>query len=183
MTAFVENLFSLSTKLLKRDLAKSRQKEVVEGYLNIIHDNKPSVIDYSVEYYDDKAYLVVIFGIEPQKILLSEHQLTFGVRTYLNCNCGCRTNALYLKNGVFGCRKCQNVHYTSTTLNRSSRHGAFLYKQNQILKLMTQRESMNRIFYRSHYSKRFMRWLGLYGRLGLIDELVDAEKLETAIHR
>lgn len=183
MTAFVENYFVLSTNLLKKDLHKARGREVVDGYLNITHDNKATVLDYCVEYENENAYLMLAFGPEPQKILLQEHQLTFGVRTYFTCSCGSRTNALYLSKGVFACRKCQNLHYFSTRINRSSKHGQFIYKQNQILKLMSQRENMNRIFYRSNYSKRFMRWLGLYGRLGLIDELVDAERLETAIHR
>ena len=182
MTAFIENYFAITTYLLKKDLRKSRLKEPVDGYLNIKYDNRPSVIDYSVEYYDDKTYLVIVFGPESQRILLQEHQLTFGVRTYLTCACKHRTNTLYLKNGVFACQRCQKLHYSSTLVNRTSLHGKFIYQQNQILRLMTMRESMGRIFYKSRYSKKFVRWLDLCARIGLVDEIKDANDLMTAIH-
>lgn len=182
MTSLIENHFTLTTHLLKKDLRKARTKEPVDGYLNIVDNNKQSIADYSVEYQDKTAYLVVTLDMESQIIPLSEHELTYGTRTYLVCKCGYRTNSLYLNNGTFACRKCQKLHYATTRINRRSKHGQFLYQQSRILKLMAIRESMNRIFYKSQYTKRFMHWLGQYAQLGLIQELEEAESLKKAIN-
>lgn len=182
MAELVENSFALSTHLLKKDLHKARRKEPVEGYLNFLHNGKPSVLDYFTEYEGEDAYLVVSFNIEPQKILLSEHELSFGTRTYLTCKCGLRTNALYFNKGIFACRKCHKLRYKSVTINRNSRHGKFLYQQISVLKLMAMRESMGRILYKSQYSKRFKRWLKLCARAGLTKETLDAQNLMAAIN-
>ena len=182
MKTLVENLFALSTHLLRKDLAKTRRKEPVEGFLNVVLDNNATVVDYAVEYEGEETYLVVIFGVEPQRILLQDHQLTFGIRTYLTCSCGNRTTALYLHKGVFACRKCHELSYTSTTINKTSKHGRFIYQQNQILRIMNMREDMSRIFYGSKYTRRFVRWLELCGRAGLTKEVEDAHELMEAIN-
>ncbi|MCR4334755.1 MAG: hypothetical protein NUV47_03465 [Patescibacteria group bacterium] len=181
-TSLIENSFAITTHLLKKDLKKARQKTPINGYLNIFHNNKPSIADYLIEYDGENTYLVINFAEKSQKILLSEHQLTFGTRTYLNCACGHRTNSLYLNKGIFACKKCHNLHYQSTSINRNTLHGKFLYQQNQILKIINMRESMNRIFYKSRYSKPFVRWLDLCGKAGLIKEVEDAQALITAIN-
>lgn len=178
----MENSFALSMHLLKKDLYKAQRKEPVEGFLNFLHNERPSVLDYSIEYGDECTYLIISFNAEPQKILLSERELTFGTRTYLTCKCGCRTNALYLNKGFFACRKCHKLRYESTAINCNSRHGKFLYQQRNILKLMAMRESMGRIFYKSQYSKRFKRWLELCARAGLNKEVSDAQKLMADIN-
>lgn len=182
MVELVENSFALSTHLLKKDLYKARRKEPVEGYLNFLYNDRPSVLDYSIEYGDECTYLIISFVAEPQKILLSEHKLTFGTRTYLTCKCGHKTSALYLNKGIFACRKCHKLRYESTAINRNSRHGEFLYQQRIVLKLMTMRENMGRIFYKSQYSKRFKRWLELCARAGLTKEVSEAQKLMKAIN-
>ena len=182
MAELIENTFALSAHLLKKDLRKARRKEPVEGYLNFSYHGKPSVLDYSTEYENEDAYLIVSFNAEPQRILLSEHELTFGTRTYLTCKCGYRTNALYLNKGIFACRKCHNLQYESNTSNRNSKHGKFLYQHHKIIKIMNMRESMGRIFYKSQYSKRFKRWLKLCNQAGLTDEIKDANDLMTAIN-
>jgi len=179
----IENTFALNTKLLKEDLKKARDKELVEGYLNISYNGRATVFDYSVEYENEKAYLAVVFNEDTQRILLAEEELTFGTRTYLTCACGQRTNALYLNKGVFACRKCHKLKYQSTTINRNSKHGKFLYKQSQVLKLMSLRESMSHIFYKSQYTKKFNRYLSLCNRAGLISEVIDARELMSAINR
>ena len=181
MQTLIEDSFILSTNLLKKDLRKARDRESTEGTLNIIYDNKPSILDYKVEYSGEETYLDVFFDIEPQRILLSEYELTFGTRTYLTCGCGTRTNALYLKLGFFACRKCQKLNYRSTTINSKSEHGRFLYQQSKRLKLMDMRESIGRIFYKSKYTKRFMRWLKLCEQSGLFKEVKSANDLMIAI--
>ncbi len=182
MTNLIESHFRLDTHILKEELRKAREKIPVEGYLNIAYNNKPSILDYRVEYEDGGTYLVIDLDSEPQRILLSEHFLTFGTRTYLTCSCGCRTNSLYLSKGFFACRRCHKLQYQSSTINRSTKHGNFLYKQSKILKIIEMRESMGRIFYRSEYSKRFTRWLSLCSSAGLLNEVADAKELILAIN-
>ncbi len=176
MKTLVENCFALSTKLLRKDLLKARNKESVEGeYLNFVLNNRPSILDYRIEYEDGKSYLEVSVSPEPQRILLSEQELTFGTRTYLTCGCGLRTNALYLKGTYFACFKCQNLRYRSTTINTTSDHGKMLYQQNQRLKLIDMRESIPRPLYRSKYTKKFVRFLKLCNRAGLFGPVRDAQ--------
>lgn len=182
MAELVENSFALSTRLLKKDLNRARGGETVDGYLNFLYNGKETVLDYSIEHENDTPYLVINFTAEPQKILLSEQELTFGTRVYLTCKCGDRTNALYLSKDIFACRKCHKLRYESTTINRNSRHGKFLYQQRNILKIIAMRENMGRIFYKSQYTKRFKRWLGLCARAGLTKEVLDAQKLMWAIN-
>jgi len=184
MTQLIENTFALSTNLLKNDLRRARDKKPVEGYLNYRENGRPSALDYSIEYsFDGNTYLVVNVVAEPQKILLSYENLTFGTRTYLTCGCGQRTNALYLKLGYFACRKCQKLGYRSTTINTTSDHGMFIHLQNQRLKLIELREGIDRIFYKSTYTKRFKNWLKLCAKAGLFGEIADAIKLSEAISK
>lgn len=182
MAELIENSFALSTHLLKKDLRKAREKETVDGYLNFSHNGKSSVLDYSTEYENDNSYLVINFTEIPQRILLSEQKLTFGTRVYLTCKCGYRTNTLYLSKDIFSCRKCHKLRYESTIINRNSRHGKFIHQQMKILKLMDIREKIDRIFYRSKYTKRFKRWLELCARAGLTKDVLDAQKLMTDIN-
>jgi len=182
MTTLVESCFCLDIKLLKNDLSKTRRKEPVEGYFNLVYQGKQSAIDYSVEYCDDKAYLVVSFTETPQRILLSEHELTFGTRTYLTCGCENRTNALYLKNGIFACRKCHKLTYESTTINTSSKHGKFFRQQHYLAKFLNSEDDTRRIFYRSKPTRRLNRRLDQLERAGLIDKKVKLQELITAVN-
>jgi hypothetical protein len=180
----IENTFALSTKLIKTNLQKARRKELVQGeYINFRHNGRPSALDYSIDYsFDENSYLVVTFDAEPQKILLVERGLTFGTRTYLVCPCGARTNALYLKQSFFACRNCQNLTYRSTTINTTSDHGRFFWQQGKRIKLMEMREEMDRIFYKSHYTKRFLRWLKLCEQSGLLKYVNDADITMNSIN-
>lgn len=182
MKTLIEDCFRLSTKLLKNDLRKTRQREpIVNGYLNIVNQGKSAVLDYKIEYVNDNAYLEVYFDAEPQRILLSEEQLTFGIRTYLTCPCGQRTNALYLKKNFFACRNCHKLCYQSSTINRKSRHGQVIYQLSRKIKLMNDREKLWRIFYKSKYTKRYKHWLIRCSRAGLIDETTRAIKLQELV--
>jgi len=183
MNTLIENCFKLSTKILRSDLRKARNKEVVsEGYLNFLHNGRPSALDYSIEYGpDDNAYLVVNFDGNPQRILLSSHELHFGPRTYLSCACGHRTNALYLKNTFFACFKCHKLRYRSTTINTRSDHGRMLYQQNKRLQLIDMREAIPRPLYKSKYTKKFLRFLKLCNKSGLFNQVKDAQTTMEAI--
>jgi len=171
------DLFELSTHILKDALQKARRKEPVDGeYLNFLHNGKPSVLDYSIEYcFDGNTYLVVNFNAEPQKIPLFHRELTFGTRTYLVCGCGNKTNALFLKLGYFACRTCQGLRYRSSAINPRSDHGMMLYMQEKRIQVITEREKLSRIMYRSRYTKPFLRWLKLANRVGFFKETVAAQ--------
>ena len=176
MKTLKESCFALSTKLLRKSLQKARNKESVEEeYLNFLLNGRSSVLYYSIEYSDENTHLVVTNGEEPQKILLSNHDLTFGTRTYLTCGCGLRVNALYLKGTYFACFKCQNLRYRSTTISTTSDHGRMLYQQNKRLKLLDMRESIPRPLYRSKYTKKFIRFLKLCNQSGLLGPVRDAQ--------
>lgn len=183
MTAFKEDYFALSTKLLKKDLHKARRKEPVEDeFLNFVHNGRSGALDYSIEHSaDENTYLVVNVSGESQRILLSQRELTFGTRTYLTCGCGNKTNALYLKLGYFACRECQKLHYRSTNLNKTSEHGQFLFLQNRRIRLMEMREKMDRPIYKGRYTKRFLHWLGLCSSAGMFDEFIRAQEAMAAI--
>jgi hypothetical protein len=182
MKTLVENCFALSTKILRRGLQKARNKESVEGeYLNFLLNGRPSVLHYSIEYINEDTYLVVNFDGEPQRILLSTRELTFGTRTYLTCGCGKRTNALYLKNTFFACFECSSLRYKSTTVNNRSDHGRMLYMQNKRLALIDMRESIPRPLYRSKWTKRFVRFVKLCDKAGLFREVKGAEITMKAI--
>ena len=178
----IENSFAITTHSIKKDLHKARRKEQVGGYLNVLNNSRPSIADYHIQYEDEKTYFVIALGIDPQRILLSNQKLNFGNRTYLTCKCERKTNALYLNNGVFACRTCQKLRYQSTTINRTTKHGYYVWQQSRILKLINTRENIGRIFYKSQYTKRFTRWLNLAICAGLMDEVIDAKKLMMAIN-
>ena len=183
MKTLVENCFALSTKLLRNDLQKARNKEPVEGeYLNFRHNGKPSALFYSIEHsFDGNTYLIVTFDAEPQKILLSQRELTFGTRTYLTCGCSKRTNTLYLKNTFFACFECSSLRYKSTTINSRSDHGRMLYQQNKRLELIEMRESIPRPLYRSKWTKRFVRFIKLCDKAGMFNQVRDAQKTMEVI--
>ena len=184
MRQLVESSFYLNTKLLKKDLRKARLKESVENYLNFVQNGRSGALDYSIEYsIDGNTYLIIKLGPEEQKILLSERELTFGTRTYLTCGCGAKTNGLYLKSGYFACRKCQKLHYRSTRLNTKTDHGQMLLLHGRRLNLIDMREEISRPIYRGHYTKRFMRWLGLCTHAGIFDEVIRANSTMGAIKR
>ena len=184
MATLIESCFKLSTKLLRTSLQKARFREAVEGeYLNFVQDGKPSALDYFIEYsFDGNTYLVVNISTEPQKILLSDRDLTFGTRTYLVCGCEARVNALYLRGTFFACRNCHKLQYKSTTINNSSVHGRYLNQQMKRLKLVEMRAEIDRIFYKSKYTKRFMRFLKLCAQAGLFGPVRDANETMKAIN-
>lgn len=183
MNTLVENCFKLSIKILRKTLQKARNGEPVNGeYINFLHNGRPSVLDYSIEYEsDNNACLLVNFNGEPQKIELANHDLHFGARTYLICACGKRTNALYLKNTFFACFKCHKLRYRSTTINHRSDHGRMLYQQNKRLQLIDMRESISRPLYRSKWTKRFSRFIKLCDKAGLFNQVKDAQTTMEAI--
>ena len=184
MAELIEHCSIITTKRFRQDLQRVKEQgRSVSGFIDIKHGNKTSVADYTVEYGAEFDYLVIHNEGVEQRIKLIDSELHFGARIWFLCECGVRVAKLHLPPGAreFKCRHCHKLAYASTGVNKNSRHGFFIYKQSQILKLIAKRESMGRIFYRSEYTRRFNKWLDKCDEVGLVGERVEAEELMRAI--
>lgn len=75
----------------------------------------PNIIN--VKFYNSKK---MDSGIN-QTIEIQKQELLFGTRFFFKCRCGKRLNMLYLRPDMpyyFACRKCLNLRYFLTTINR-----------------------------------------------------------------
>lgn len=185
MAELIEYCFTITTKRFRKDLEQVKdQRKNISGFIDIKHGNMTSVVDYTVEYGAEYDYLVIHNAGVEQRIKLVDGAIHFGARIWFICECGAHIAKLYLPPGAkeFKCRKCHHLVYQSTTINKHSKHGAFIYKNSLILKIISMRESMGRIFYRSEYTKRFKRWLDLCDKAGLTDERGNANNLTNGIN-
>lgn len=141
--------------------------------------------DIRFEYTDGDDFLVFDAGGDhpPQRIMLDEQSITFGLRRYFLCECGSRVNKLYLPPGKsqYKCRVCYKLRYELSYINRTAKHGKLLYRTNRTIKLIDQRAGMSRVFYNGQYTKRFSRFLKLCSRAGLDDVVDNALTLKNAI--
>lgn len=185
MSPIKEDVFALTTKLLKKALIMAKYGDFVKDEpLNFRREGKGDALHYSIEQFPDgKDYLVLNYNGERQSVLLSYRDLKYGRMAYLTCPCGVITRALYLKGSYFACRRCQKLHYRTTTINTTSDFGYLASQNEKRLRLMDLRESINRIFYRGDYTKKFKRYLELCRRLGLNKEVVSAQKLIDDIRK
>ena len=186
MAELIEHCSIITTKRFRQDL--QRVKELgrsVSGFIDIKHGNSLSKADYTVEYGAEFDYLVIHNEGTEQRIRLVDGQLKLGVRIWFICQCGAHIAKLYLPPGgkEFKCRRCHSLSYQSCTINKNSKHGAFIYKNSLILKVLAARENISRIFYRSKYTKRFNRWLDLCDKAGLLQERASANDLMGDINR
>lgn len=183
----VEQCRTLTIGAIKRDLRRCRRKEPnVTGQIKFKHGSRWQTWNYWFEYADRKTYLVISHSdhYDLQRILLSEHSMTFGSRNYFICyQCGRQANNLYMpqRTVVFRCRTCCRLKYELQLINRGSTQGKLLYRTSRTIKLVNQRVDMNRIIYQSQYTKRYTRFLKLCERAGLHTLVRDAEDLMTAI--
>ncbi len=188
MRYLVEESPYFAVSSIKHNLSRSRRMEAdIIGVLNISQGNYELLCEYWVEYQNNEAFLIISTGTNnlPQKILLSEQELYFGTRSYFTCECGKRVSKVYKPSVVsnFACRRCCGLRYELSTINRSSTHGSFLYKTNRTLKLVNRRTDMNRIIYKSKYTKRYSRFLKLCQQSGLYGVVQDAQNLMVAINK
>ena len=181
----IEGTPYLSTSSIKRDFLRCRKKvENISGDVYISYGIKSVKCNYWFEYRDKSTFFVIsIDGNDPQDILLSERELMCGTMSYFVCECGkqCLKLFLPLDQTKLKCRACHGLTYELSTINRSSKHGLFLYRTNRTLKLADQRAEINRIFYKSQYTKRFQRFLRLCTKAGLHKNAEDAQKFIKAI--
>ena len=181
----VENCLAVSATHFKRAFVRIRKRKSVNDLINIPYRGKEITINYWSEYRNNEIYLVVaIKGLNSQDILLYESELAFGTRSYFVCKCGHRSHKLYLPSNKaeFRCRKCHNLKYEITTINRNSIQGKLFYRTNRMIKLTNTRVGMNRIFYKNQYTKRFKRHLNLFSRAGFGEMAEEAKKLMEAMY-
>jgi hypothetical protein len=173
----VEDSFAITPKDVLRSLKPFSKRETANKCLNMD-------VDYWLEDPADPFSLYArIRDQKPQKLPIETVFITFGEVMYFNCDCGYRVAKLYLPpDGTrFKCKKCHKLQYRLSTLNPKSVAGLAIYKANRINKLMETRESINRIFYRGKFTKRFSRFLGLCDKAGLKEVVDNAQRLLEVI--
>lgn len=141
-------------------------------------------ISYWFDNMSNPAWLFVsIDSHEPQKLAWETVEITFGEKDFFYCSCGYRAMKLYLlpRGNEFKCRKCHNLRYELTVLNRKSVAGRVIHRANRIQKLADSRMAMGRIFYNGQYTKKFERFLGQCERAGLEDIVKGAKALKELV--
>lgn len=164
---FVEDCFSI-TPTYKVDFDRMRKLG--------IH------IEYHMEAEDH--IIVTVGSNEPQRIDTEDVESTSTSRRYFHCpGCDKPIYKLYLlPNGhEFKCRKCHNLRYTLTSLNKKTSHGKMLYSMNRMDKLSKQREKMGTILYNGNYTKKFKSFLKQCTRAGYAEAVEDAKVLMEAL--
>lgn len=144
-------------------------------------NNRPSELDiwFEEDSNDTNLIYVSVNGQEPQKLVLEYIYITYGEVVYFNCVCGRRMAKLYLipNSNEFKCRICHKLKYRSSLINSKSISGSAIHKFARINKIMEMRESISRIFYNGHFTKRYNRFLGLCDKAGLNDVIDGAQNL------
>jgi hypothetical protein len=180
MKTLIESCFHLSTKLLKKDLRRARERKAsITGFINISLGYAQTVADYYIEYGPEHDYLVISYGEVEQRVKLAESELRFGPRSWFICECDRRVSKLYLPPHakLFKCRRCYKLSYELTTVNRKSRIGQLAYQTNRGIKLMHTRENMRSVHYRGKLTQRFNRFVALSAKAGITSTKEDALKL------
>jgi hypothetical protein len=146
-------------------------------------EHRPGIRYWFDDMSEPKYLFVSVDGHEPQKFKWESVEITFGEKGYFYCSCGHRATKLYLppRSTEFKCRKCHELRYELTVLNRKSVAGKVIYRVNRIQKLANSRAGMGRIFYKGQYTKRFERFLGLCDRAGLESIVQGANDLKKLV--
>jgi hypothetical protein len=181
----VEGCPNLNINFIKEDLLRYKKNGGdVSGIANIGYDNNIKTCNYWFDSGDDMEYLMISFnGSEPQKIKISEQELSFGTRHYFVCDCGRQACRLFMPDGKtkLRCRSCYGLNYELSMINRNSIHGRLLYVTNRKLKLINKQITLNRIFYMGRYTQRYVRFLKLCQQAGLNNVIENAKELMEAV--
>ena len=133
---------------------------------------------------EDSFVLVTVAGYEQQKILFDPFETSFGERNYFKCpGCSTRCHKLFLlpKGHILRCKKCHKIKYQ--IFNPSSAQGQLFIRTKKILKLINIQANMTpRIWYKSVYTKRYLRFLNNCLKAGLTDIVKEARALEALIN-
>ena len=182
----VESTPYLAIGAIKQDLWRYRSmEENINGIINIGYGKTGLVCSYWFESKDSDVFLVISIGGEhlPQRILISECQLQFGIRSYFVCDCGIQSCKLYLPadKEALKCRACYGLRYELSTINRTSPHGQFFYITNRTIRLANRRTDIKRIIYKGRFTKRYERFLKLCGKAGFDHVVQEARDLMAEI--
>jgi hypothetical protein len=174
---FIDECFCLTNKRIDKSFNRIRK----------IGDNRDferSDIRYDFsEVGEEDFVLVTVEGYEQQRIVVDPFESYYGERNYFLCpKCGTRCSKLFLLPGghIFLCKSCHNLKYE--TFNPSSAQGQLFLRTKKILKLIKVQENMTpRIWYKSQYTKRYLKFLKDCMEAGLTDIVEEARALEAII--
>ena len=178
---YIESCFCVTPKHVHDTLYRIGRK------IGDNHDMKRTDIAYDYEEENEKYFILVkVENNSPQKLTLEELETTFyAPREYFHCpKCDCRVVKLYLlPNGhTFLCKSCHGLKYERQFINPSSKHGKMFLQTHRVLKLISEREKLNRIWYNSTYTKKYNKWLDDALKIGLADMVHEARILESVVN-
>ena len=182
----IEGTPYLAVSAIKEDLWRYRNgTDNISGVINIGNGRAELICSYWFEFKDGDTFLIISIGGDhlPQRLLISECQLKFGIRSYFVCDCGRRSYKLYLPpdREELKCMICYRLRYELSGINRSSSHGKLFYITNRTIKLANQREDLNRIVYKNKYTKKYQAFLRLCGKAGFHGVVKEAQDLMAEI--
>lgn len=174
---FIDECFVLTNKRVDKSLGRIRK-------IDDSRDFERSDIKYDFDKAGDDSFLLVtIDDYEQQRITIDPFETSFGERNYFKCpKCDARCCKLFLlpKGHIFLCKSCHNLKYEA--FNSSSAQGQLFLRTKKILKLIKVQEDMTpRIWYKSKYTKRYLKFLQDCLKAGLIDIVKEAQELEAII--
>lgn len=105
-----------------------------------------------------------------ENLLIETVPTPYGERPVFVCiGCWEHKNKLYRRPDVpnFACRKCGNLKYELTTLNKKSTAGAFQYQLHQGLKADLSRAKLRRVKYSGQLTKRAKATIKAYSKFKL----------------
>lgn len=173
---YIDQCFCLTNKRIIKSL--ERIKKIGDNT-----DFERNDIRYVCDEVNDD-FVIVKVGEYEQRILVDAFKTTYGERNYFRCNeCNARCYKLYLlpKGHTFLCKSCHNLKYE--TFNPSSTQGKLFLRTKKILKLIKVQEDMTpRIWYKSRYTKRYLKFLKDCLKVGLTNIVDEARSLEEIIN-
>lgn len=173
MPKYIEECYILSASVIKKDLRKIRNGEEISGQVPVCNENRKMQLNYWSKASKEEDHLVVSFlNSEPQEILLQAFNLRYGARSYFTCECGKRGSSLYLhpENEAegFKCRKCLNLSYKLSSINKRSVYGPNLYQGMRMNKFFNDNKKVPRILYKGKETKTFLAYAHKMKKIGMI---------------
>ncbi len=115
-----------------------------------------------------------------QNINFETESIRYGLRPYMQCKCGHRSNTLYLRPDMpyrFACRRCNNLKYELTTINPKTKIGKYKIYLLHLRKLDEAKIKINRLYYRGKVktgaksiAKKYLQWVLLYNPNALSEQ-------------
>ena len=103
------------------------------------------------------------------------------IRPYLLCECGYRANKLYMPLGgryqAFKCRKCHELRYELTTINRKALGNDLFYRANRLMKLQSMEAKY--ITYGDKLTKKAMAFISMSNKW--LINTAEREKIDVEI--